>query len=988
MKKSLLLSFIFVFALVVQVLAQNRTVTGKVTDQETGQGLPGVTVLVKGTSSGTATGVDGGFTIAVPSNDAILVMRYVGYDAKEVAVGGQSVVNVQLAQSSESLSEVVVVGYGTESREKVVGSVATVSPKEIESVPLTSVDQIIQGRSPGVLSTTGSGQPGATTNVRVRGVGSISAGSAPLYVIDGIPVAVGDLTRNTETSNLMANINPNDIESISILKDAAATSLYGARAANGVILITTKRGKAGATKFTLRSQYGFNEKNQGNYRAMTSAELLEYERESIVNAGGNPDALRPLTILDNGVSTKWVDYAYQTGATQSYELNASGGDEKTRFFLSGSYFDQQGTLIGTQLERYSGRLNVDHKATDKLSLGVNLGLSRTNQESATAGNSFQSPILGSFLLLPYDRAQNEDGTWNNNFMFGTLNNDNFAYTVRQNDRLNYTGRALGTFTVGYDILKNLKFNGVLGLDYISILEDEYTSPNTNDGEDVLGRSVQISTTDITKTAQATLNYFTSINNVHNFDVLVGYELQDNNYNTFDATGTGFANDRLRVLSTAAVPEAVGGSGSSYGFLSYLSRLNYDFADKYYLTTSFRRDGSSRFGANNRWANFWAVGLSWRINQEDFMKDIDLISDLKLRTSYGTSGNADIANFGARGLYGYGASYNGIPGSSPSQVANPDLTWEKSKSFNIGLDYGILDSRITGSVEYYKRNTSDLLLNVPISSTSGFTTALRNVGEMVNKGVEVEVSTENLRGNFGWTTDFNIAFNRNEVIKLNNDQDILGGTQITKVGEPIYSFYLREWKGVNPANGEPLWSDGKGGVTSEYANAPRSLQGSANPDFFGGLTNTFTYKNFELSGFFYFTYGGKIYNDARRILEGDGAFFGYNQSASSLDRWQQPGDITNSPKAVRGNSSSSNQASTRFLEDASFIRLRNVMLAYNVPSSLSQKLKMNSVRVYAQGQNLWTKTEYTGFDPELAINGTEFFRYPNSKTVTFGLDLSF
>ncbi len=989
MKKSLLLSFIFVFALVVQVLAQNRTVTGKVTDQETGQGLPGVTVLVKGTSSGTATSVDGGFTISVPSNDAVLVFRYVGYDNKEVAVGTQSTISVQLGQSSKALSEVVIVGYSESQQQKITSSVAEVGSERIESVALPDVNQIIQGRAPGVLSTVGSGQPGAGANIRIRGTGSISAGRAPLYVIDGVIIESGDYTRNNPTADLLSTLNPNDIESVNILKDATATALYGARAANGVVVINTKRGKAGKTTYTVRSQYGQTVRNNTNdFRLLTSEELTAYDRRVLANSGygeATQDFYRPLS--NSEVNTDWIDAAFQTGTTQNHEVSASGGNDKTRFFFSAGYFNQEGILIGSEFSRYSTRLNLDNNPSDKFSFGVNLNVSYTDMLSASPGNQFNSPLLGSYTMLPWDRIRDpETGELFVGDTYESFTQDNFVRSSMLNPTTAATLRGIGNIRGRYEILPGLSYKLVLGVDYTGIKEEDYTDPTTPDGFDSQGRVTNIFGDNITLTAQNVINYSKIFNDVHGFDALVGYEVQNFNREAFDVSGTGFASGKLRNIGTAAKAESIGGTATEYTFLSYLGQINYNYDRKYYLIANARRDGSSRFGANNRWANFGSVGVSWVASNESFLQDNSVLTNLRIRTSYGSTGNAEIGNFPARGLYSFAGAYGGNPASSPSQIESPDLRWEKNISTNVGVDFGLFN-RVDASVDLYLRKSEDLLLAVPISSTSGFTTINRNIGEVQNKGIEFTVSTQNLVGEFNWTTDFNISANRSKVSKLNEGADIPNGTQIIREGEPIRSFYLREWAGADPATGAPRWKDGKGGYTSSYSAAPRTIVGNAEPDFYGGLTNTFRYKGLELSAFFYFVQGGQVYNQTRSLLESDGTRFGMNQSAAVLDHWMEPGDISSRPKPSLA-STSSTSASTRWLEDGSYVRLRNVVLAYNLPSHLISKAKLSSVRVYAQGQNLLTFTDYSGFDPELAEDGTEWFRYPNGKSLTFGVDFGF
>ncbi|MBC5993637.1 SusC/RagA family TonB-linked outer membrane protein [Pontibacter cellulosilyticus] len=989
MKKILLLCFVLMLALLHQSIAQDRPVTGKVVDAQSDQGLPGVTVVVKGTSTGITTDAFGNFSITVPETNPVLVVSYIGYTRQEVPVGAQSNITVRLQQDNQQLSEVVVLGYSEQTKQKLISSVSVVESQQLETVPLADVNQIIQGRAPGVLSTVGSGQPGAAANIRIRGTGSIDAGRGPLYVIDGVIIESGDFTRNTPTADLLSTISPSDIESISILKDAAATALYGSRAANGVVLISTKRGKAGKTQFTLRTQYGQTIPNHGDFDVLNSQQLTEYDREGLRNLG-----LSEATVLrlrpDRDVDTDWIDAAFRNGTTQSYDLSAAGGNENLRFFFSGGYFNQEGILIGSEFSRYSTRFNLDNNPSSRFSWGANLNISYTDQLSASPGNQFNSPLLGSYTMLPWDRISDPvTGELLVGREFESFTQDNFVRSTGLNPTVTNTLRGIGNARGRFEIIPNqLSYKLVLGVDYTGIDEDDFTDPTTPDGFDSQGRKTNIFSRNITLTAQNLLNYAKTFGEAHNFTALVGYEAQRFERDGFDVSGTGFASGRLTNLGTAATAESIGGTATDYYFLSYLSQINYDYQNKYFFTGSFRRDGSSRFGANNRWANFGAVGLSWIVTNESFLSGTDFLSNLKLRLSYGITGNADIGNFASRGLYSFTAAYNGLPASLPSQLENADLTWEKNRTFNAGLDFGLFE-RVNASVDYYIRSSDDLLLQVPISSTSGFTTFIQNVGEVENKGLEIVISSQNLTGGFAWTTDFNIAGNRNKVKKLTGGQDIPNGTQVIREGEPIRSFYLRDYEGVDPQTGRPLWKDGEGGVTGSYNAAPRMIVGNAEPDFYGGLNNTFKWKGIELSAFIYFIEGNDIYNQTSQILDSDGLRYGFNQSDVVLDHWRQPGDISMRPFPIAGSgNNNAHGTSTRYLEDGSYIRLRNVVLSYNLPKPFISKAGLSSVRVYLQGQNLVTITDYTGFDPELAENGTEFFRYPNGRIATFGVDFGF
>ena len=992
MKKILLICFMLMAALIIDSQAQERRISGRVVDQD-GLALPGVNVILKGSTTGTTSDIDGNYILTVAEPDGVLVFSFIGFATQEVEIGSQSIINVTLASDTKQLSEVVVTGYGETTKSKLISSIAVVNSERIENVPMPDVSQILQGQAPGVQVNFGSGQPGSQGQVRIRGTGSLNAdGRGPLYVIDGVIIENGNFTTNTETNDILASINPNDIESLNVLKDASATALYGARAANGVILINTKSGRAGKTQLTFKASYGITERNDGNFELMNSAENLQYERELLAAVGTTQediDAIRPLSLAE--VDTDWVDEAFQTGSTQNYEVSASGGNERTTFFLSGGYFQQDGILIESEFQRYSARINIDHQATDKIDFGLRFNVSYTQGLNATAGNRFSSPLLGAFVNSPFDRVRDPD---TGELFVGnepdriTFTGDNFVRSVPLNPVTNNNLRTLGNFNIGYDILENLRISTKVGIDFVSINEKDYFDPTTPDGLDTDGSSTSAYNENIVYTSQTILSGNKSVNNVHNFDGIVAFEFQKAARESFEATGIGFASGKLKTLDSSAEPQNVGGFNTEYSFVSYLGQLNYNYKNRYFLTTSFRRDGSSRFGEENKYANFWSVGASWRLIEESFIEGLNLFSDLKLRGSYGTSGNAEIDNFASRGLYGYDAAYNGIPGGIPSQLANPELTWETSKSLNIGLDFGFLNNRINGTIEYYKRNSTDLLLEVPISATSGLTEFNRNVGEIQNSGFEVTLSTQNFVGEFNWTTDINFTMNDNKVIELNEDQDIPNGNQIIREGEPVRSWFMRQWAGVNPADGTPRWSDGEGGVTGNLNEAPELIVGNAEPDWISGITNTFSYKGISLSAFIYLMQGHEIFNSSRRFIESDGQRFGWSHLVEAADRWRQPGDISERPEARVGGNNQANSISTRFLEDGSFIRLRNVTLAYNLPSNLINRMKLGRVRVYATGQNMLTITDYSGFDPELAENGEEFFRYPNGRTIILGIEVGF
>lgn len=994
--KKFFFSMIVCLLALTQVYAQ-RTVSGRITD-DTGEGLPGVNVLIKGTTTGTQTDIDGNYRLSV-EDDAILVFSYVGFESQEINVGTRTVIDVTMGGATE-LQEVVVVGYGESTTKKLTGSIDRVDGKKFEQVPLPSFDNILQGNVAGLNVQGTSGMPGGSTNVRLRGIGSINAGSAPLYVLDGVPINIGDLSRDQQTANALASINPNDIENVTVLKDASAAAIYGSRAANGVIIITTKKGKPGKTKFSFRAQRGVSERRDDPFDVMNSEQFTEYMREAVVNSGGDPDdagsANTYFPIVPDTVDTPWLDLAFQDGSLESYELSASGGDDKTRFFISGSYLDQEGIAVQTKLERFTTRFNVDHSANEKLTFGINLTIANAKQNGRYGGGtSFGDPIYGGMYLSPLypiyatpeQIANGDDRGTGFNFNTPGFSNQNHVATQQLATNEANSFRTTGKVYVNYDIIEGLTFSQSVGLDMVRIVEDSWTSQNHPDGVNDGGFVTGISTFNRDYVITSTLNYNTTFNDVHNLTVLVGNEYQNANRESIDVTANNFPSDKLRTVNSGAENFSFGAFGTEWAIWGVFSRLNYNFDERYFLDVSVRRDGSSRFGANNRFATFYSVGAGWNISDEEFF-NASFVDQLKLRGSWGTSGNQSIGNFDSRGLYQFGA-YNGSSSAFPSQLDNPDLTWEQSQQIDIGVDFSFFQGRLSGSIDYYNKETTDMLLDVPISRTTGFTTIDQNLGSMVNKGWEFTLSTVNLQiGDFSWATDFNLSINDNEVTSLPDGADVISGNTIQREGEQVNSWYLPRYAGVNPANGAPLWYDEDDNIVTNYGQADRVIVGNPVANVLSGFTNTLQYKGLSVSAFFFLSQGNEIYRSVARFINSDGSRFGRNQSTEQLRRWQQPGDITDVPIIKRGNTDGGNNASTRQIHDGSFLRLRNVTVAYNLPVNLVSKAKLTSVRIYAQGQNLATWTKYPGLDPEVGVGGVDFGLYPQPRSYTVGIDIGF
>lgn len=1025
MRKNLLLIGLLLFGFLTGV-AQERTITGKVTAQEDGSALPGVNVVVKGTTNGTVTDGDGNFKINIPSGDTFLVFSFIGLITQEVPVGVRSVMDVVMSSDITQLNEVVVVGYGTQLKQDLTGNVASVKGDVLQNVPVPTFEQAIQGRAAGVFVEAGNGKLGQGIKVRVRGSSSVSAGNQPLYVIDGIPMTSSSQASTGGQTNPLTDINPADIASLEILKDASASAIYGSRAANGVVIITTKRGKAGKTKFNLGYQTGVSEAT-GHREWLNTEEYVELFTESnggLTNSlirrfnryGADPMAL---TDPDNNttpyqswavpgatgyVDTNWEDQVLKRGSINQFDFSASGGTDKTKFFASSSYSDQEGILIGNRFNRLSGRVNVDHEASDKLTLGVNFSLSRSLNYRLADDNAFSTPmqIVALSPMTPVIDPRTdllsgvlnpETGLPNGNYplYYNPLIDD--AYNQRETEVF----RNFGSAYASYKITNELTFRSEFGYDLLSQHESRYfareTSRNTGQPN---GQSDDFWTQVFNFNTNNFFQYSNTFSDIHSLEAIAGMSYQETNNNFSSNTGIGFPSNAYKKNFSAATITAGNAQESQFNFLSYFARVNYKFNNKYLIGVSGRVDGSSRFGADNRYGFFPAASVGWILSEESFLSSVGLIDFLKLRASYGVVGNAEIGNFDSYGLYS-ASHVAGVPGQRPTQIENPNLGWEQTAQVDIGVDFGILDSRITGEIDYYVKKTSDLLLNVNLPGNTGFRTQTQNVGELENKGLEFVLNTENLVGDFRWSTNFNIAANRNKIINLDGQLlqgDFLG---VAKEGEALGTFFGPKYAGVDPANGDALYyvvnADGTQSTTNDYNNATYQVIGNPNPDFIGGLTNNFSYKGIDFSFLFQGVFGNQVYNGGGKFMSANGDFFD-NQTRDQLRRWQNPGDITDVPQARLFEANGTGESS-RYVSNAGYVRLKTITLGYNIPASLVGKLKVSSARIYLSAQNLLTFTNYKGWDPEVNADtyadnninqGVDFYSAPQAKTITFGINV--
>ncbi|WP_430816482.1 SusC/RagA family TonB-linked outer membrane protein [Carboxylicivirga sp. RSCT41] len=963
-----LLMLLFLLA-ATSLSAQDKTITGVVTEKSTGEPIPGVTVLVKGTTIGTITMVDGSYNLSVPADATIIQFSFIGYETQEIPLNGQSTINVILVEEATDLDEVVVTGYGIKKKGTYTGSVEVVDAKKIEQVPVASFDQVLQGQAPGVVSVGSSGAPGSAATVRIRGISSLSSGNDPLYIMDGIPITAGQFSA----------LNQNDIENISILKDATATSLYGSRASNGVIVITTKRGKEmDRAKLQYRGQYGINKIANDNFSMMNTEQKIQYEEDLGIKEYTPEERLELMKI-----NTDWLDVVLRDAITQSHELSVQGGNERTRYYLSGGYFNQEGIQYRSDFERYTMRVNLDNKLSEKATMGLNftLGYERFNH-TIESGTNVYNPIFSARLLNPYLRAYNEDGSYNNEGLPWANPIEQLMLNDNKNDRLKIVG---GLFAE-YEILPRLVFKTNVGVDFYDYTYNRYLNPDSDWGAGPNGQVYRSFTRNFRLTPTNTLRYNFKINGVHDFNVLAGQELITNNYQTFNVQANNIPNNKLKVLDVTSEIDSWGGNNQDYNVASFFANLAYNYNYKYLVDMSIRRDGSSRFGVNNRWGTFWSAGIGWNIQEENFVKSIDWIDQLKIRASIGETGNYNIGNYQHQDLWSYG-TYMNNSASVFVQYENPDLTWEKVMKANVALEMAFL-RKYRAKVDLYREQTTDMLFFIPYSLTSGVSGRMENIGEMQNSGVEMEINADLITLNhFKFNLNANASYNINKITSLyNNLQEIDNGTTILKVGEPYGTYYMTEWAGVSAADGKGLWYTANGGVTDSYSDNDRVIQKGMSwlPPWTGGFTGTFSYKNLSVSAFFSWMADKWMINNTRYFIESHGMFAAYNQTSEMLNYWKQPGDVVPHPDPAHQD----NQFDTRLLEDASFLRLKNLTVSYSFnPNLVRKSILFRSARIYAQGQNLLTWTRYSGMDPEY-YGSAEANMYPHTRTVTLGIDLAF
>ena len=984
--RKILLSVLLLLQFFFQANAQEKLVTGTVLGSDDMQPLPGASIKVDGTGLGVVTDINGIFKISVLASSSLIV-TYVGYVTQNVKITNQTSYNIVLAANSKTLDDVIVTGYGSQNRKTLTSSVTSVKAEEIANLPSASSDQLLQGRAAGVQVSTNSGAPGGGVFVRIRGTASINGSSDPLYVVDGIPIQAINLSQNGiggSVTNPIADINPSDIESIDILKDASATAIYGSRAANGVVLITTKRGASGQSKISIGMYTGTQ--NLIKSPSLVSGEQFEtLMNESALN-NGRPS---PYAMPNLAINTRWNDLVLNDNAPiRNADLSVSGGSDRVKYLLSANNFMQQGVIRNSEYNRSTGRVNLDFNANSKLKIGTSILYSRSNRALVQNDDNISGAFSGSHFYPSNLPVLKPDGTYQR---IPTI--DHPLATVDEAKISMVTGRFLGTVYAEYEFIPGLRLKSNFSTDYTDNTENSYLNTLTNAGSAVQGSADIYNLNDNNWIQENVLSYQFELDK-NSFNVLAGTSLQESETKFIRSIGTGFPTNDFTQISAAAVLRA-SSSSTSYGIASIFSRVNYDYNKKYLVTLNLRGDASSRFGKDNRWGIFPSVGLGWVLSEENFLKDVSFINSLKLRGGYGITGNqSGIRDFNSLGLW-QGAAYSGVPGVRPFQLENPNLKWETTKQTDIGFDVSLFDNRITFNAGYYYKRTEDLLLAVPLPRSSGFQSVVQNLGEIENKGLELGIGADILpqTSQLKWNISGNIAGNRNKVLKLVAPFNVYGRDLFRyQEGFPMYSFYMHKQTGVDPQTGAIQFEDvnGDGKFTSS---ADRKIVGNANPDFFGGLSNSLNYKGVDLMFMFQFSYGNEQLNWSQFFMQHGGSR-ATNYSGSQLKRWQKPGDMTNVPKMVATNYASDLRPS-RFVEDGSYLRLKNLSLGYKVPAKFASKLRLSSARVYVSGQNVLTFTKYTGLDPEVTATastnltqGVEFFTTPSPRVFMSGINVSF
>lgn len=957
-------------------LAQMYKVKGNVVSKSDNEPLIGVSILQKGTTNGVVTDIDGNYELQIQGGEATLVFSYIGLQTQELKVNSRTgVLNVAMEDDSHLMDDVVVVAYGVRKKGTIAGSVSTVKNDKLENVPAPSFDQALQGQTTGLSVISNSGEPSKAATFQIRGTNSINSGTSPLFILDGVPISSSDF--NT--------ISPSDIESISVLKDASSTSIYGARAANGVVVITTKRGLAmDKAKVTFRAQYGFSQLAQNNWNMMNTAERIQYEKEIGIDTGKDYDVL-------SRTDVNWLDMVFNDRAPlQNYEISVNRATNRLNYFVSGGFYDQDGIAQSSTFRRYNMRANAEVKASNWLKVGTNSMVAYEEIEQADDGSyALYTPISACRFMLPYWNPYNEDGSLaseNDGTWTGTGSNP--IEWMANNPVTNKKYKVLSTVFAEITPIKNLTIRAQFGADFshTTAFMQSFPSYIINNENGTAGRN---SSDMLNLTETTTVNYRWEMNSDNSFNFLLGQEGVDYRSEGFQVITSGQSNDFLTNISSGTRASSWADSTTSYSYLSFFGRGEYNYKDLYYADFSVRADASSRFGTGNRWAGFWSLGFMWNLKSEPLMKDIEWLSSAQIALSTGTSGNSSIPDYDHLALVSGKANYEDQAGIYPSQSGNEDLSWEKLWSSNVALRLGFID-RINLDIEFYNKKTTNMLMLVPDSyALTGEGEHWDNIGAMLNRGVEFNVSADVIRTkDFVWNVNANASYNKNKLLELYDGvQEYEVSTTATKlvVGHSVSEFYINRYAGVNPANGDALWYTKDGEITNEYSEEDKVMTGkSFDAPWQGGFGTSLAWKGFSLAAQFSWVADRWMFNNDRYFEESNGLYAAYNQSKRLLyDRWKQPGDITDIPRH-----GVTPQFDDRFLENASFLRLKNVTLAYSFPQRLLSKTNFfSSARIYLQGQNLLTFTGFTGLDPESSSNIYQA-QYPMSRQFTLGVEVSF
>lgn len=1030
-------------------------VTGKVTASDDGSPLPYATISIKGTTTGAYTDDDGNYTITVDPN-GVLVFSTVGFVTQEIHVNNRSVINVALAPDAIALEETIVVAYGTAKKGTYTGSASVVKKEALKDAPSVSFENALNGKVAGLQVTTGSGQAGSTSSIRVRGIGSMNASNEPLYVIDGVPVSSGDSGQMSDyiytSNNVMSTLNPNDIESITVLKDAAASSLYGSRAANGVVIITTKRGKLGKPTVTLKASVGITpDWAYNNHELAGPQEQAEMYYQMFWNSkvlkGGSPadgdataiaqmnkrfkkhgyyfettdNTVNTLTIkgMTDGIENRegkyydWDKQLFRTAVYQTYDLSVNGGTENTNYYSSISYTKDKGRVITNQYDRIAGRVNLNQKVGKYVEFQTQVNMARTKKEGFNDTRSMNSNYFmqSRNLLWPfYWPTDYKTGEWWTPRYGSYAYNPVYYNTQWENESKTNKVSANETLTIKF--LPELVLKSIFSYDYQNVKDHIYFSADHFAGSSDNGSVTDMNTTTESWVSSTTLNWNRDFAEKHNVNILAGFEAEERNTDFTRSSGTNLPTSGLHTVATAGKLDA---NAYSWGnsMASILSKAEYNYDGRYYVSGSFRRDGSSKLGKDARWANFWSVAASWKINNEKFMKEIHWISNLRLRASYGVNGTLPPSNYGWRALTSYSAKYMTNPGGGLNNIADPSLSWETNYTYNIAAEFGFWDQRLYGTIEYFNRDSKDLLQDVPVSYITGFSSSLKNVGEVNNKGLEIELGGDIIRTkDLTWSASLTASLVKSEVVKLYGGQDIIwydptGGDNNSKFiyreGESMLALYGLEWAGTNKENGKNMWyinpKEGENytadleingrPVTYNYKKANETILHDMMPKVYGGFNTDVTWKGLSVGLNFTYRFGSKTYDAADRDCNDDGYYWERTMSKTAYkDSWTPTNTNAKYPQRVAWDMEDVNQRSSRHLHNGDYIRLKTISIGYNLPKSIVNKAGLSNARVYFNGTNLLTWAAHKEYDPEVNAYYTRAWETPIGKTYTFGVELSF